>query len=164
MNGAARVASYVAISALMVGPAPAEPLRDPLRFFEGTTVSEGTLRILFKKPFKTRSVGRGKINGDGSLELVQRVEEGDRPPFQRRWHMKRIAPGRFTGTMSEATGPVVVEEIGERFRFRFPMKNHVKVEQWVTPLDGGQSARNEVTIRKHGIVVGRMKGTIRRTQ
>jgi hypothetical protein len=164
MNGAARVASYVAISALMVGPAPAEPLRDPLRFFEGTTVSEGTLRILFKKPFKTRSIGRGKINADGSLELVQRVEEGERAPFQRRWHMKRVGPGRFAGTMSEATGPVTVEEIGDRFRFRFPMKNHVKVEQWVTPLDGGQSARNEVTIRKHGIIVGRMKGTIRRTQ
>lgn len=76
--------------------------------------------------------------------------------------MKRIGPGRFTGTMSEATSAVTVDEIGERYRFRFAMKNNVKVEQWLTPLEGGQSARNDVTIRKHGIIVGRSKGTIKR--
>ena len=162
MKSAARVASFVAISALIVGPAPAERLQDPLRFFEGTTLSEGTVHILFKKPFKSRSVGRGKINADGTLDLVQRVEEDGRAPFQRRWHMKRIGPGRFTGTMSEATSAVTVDEIGERYRFRFAMKNNVKVEQWLTPLEGGQSARNDVTIRKHGIIVGRSKGTIKR--
>ena len=162
MKSAARVASFVAISALIVGPAPAERLQDPLRFFEGATLGEGTVHILFKKPFKSRSVGRGKINADGTLDLVQRVEEDGRAPFQRRWHMKRIGPGRFTGTMSEATSAVTVDEIGERYRFRFAMKNNVKVEQWLTPLEGGQSARNDVTIRKHGIIVGRSKGTIKR--
>src|SRR5437762_6764863 len=39
---------------------------DPLRFFQGRTESAGTIKIIFRKPYKTRSVGAGRIEPDGS--------------------------------------------------------------------------------------------------
>jgi len=64
--------------------------------------------------------------------------------------------------MSEATGPVVAEEIGGRYRFRFKMKGNLSVEQWLTPLPGGKVARSKVSIRKLGMTVGHSDGTIRK--
>ena len=162
MARSARLAIYLAASCLLVGPATAERLQEPLRFFEGNTVGESTVNVIFRKGYTSRTTGQGKINADGSLDLVQRVEEDGRSPFQRRWHMKQSGTGRWSGTMTEAVGAVTVEQVGERFRFRFSMKDSVKVEQWLTPLPGGKVARNEATIRKHGFVVGHSKGVIRK--
>lgn len=145
---------------MFVGPARAEPLTDPLRFFEGRTESVSTVKVITKKAFLSRSLGRGEIKPDGTLLLVQRVEDDGQPPFDRRWRIRQVGPGRFTGTMSEAKGPVTVEEIGGRFRFRFKMKGNVSVEQWLTPMPDGRSARSKVTIRKLGITVGHSEGTI----
>jgi hypothetical protein len=42
------------------------------------------------------------------------------------------------------------------------MKGGLSVEQWITPLPGGKSARSELTVRKLGMVVARGQGTIRK--
>jgi hypothetical protein len=64
--------------------------------------------------------------------------------------------------MSEAIGPVAIDQIGDRYRFRFRMKGNLAVEQWLAPLPGGKSANNSMTIRKFGVRVGKGEGTIRR--
>jgi hypothetical protein len=135
---------------------------DALRFFEGRTESISTIKLMMKRPYKSRSIGRGEIKSDGSLHLVQRVEDEGKPPHDRRWHIREVRPGRFTGTMSEARGPVSIDEIGGKYRFRFKMKGNVSVEQWVTPLPGGKTASSKITIRKMGITVGQSEGTIRK--
>lgn len=142
-------------------PASAE-LADPLRFFEGRTESVGTVKLVTKKPFQSRAIGKGQIRADGSLYLVQRVEDQGEQPRERRWRMRAVGPGRYSGTMSEAKGPVTVEEIGDRYRFRFRMEGSVSVEQWLTPLPDGRSARSVVTIRKYGIKVGSSNALIRK--
>lgn len=133
---------------------------DPMRFFEGRTESVSTVKLIMKKPFQSRSTGNGEID-DGTLHLVQKVQEEGKA-FDRRWRMRQTSPGHFTGTMSEAVGPVTVEEVGDRYRFRFKMKGNVSVEQWLTPLPGGRSALSRVNIRKFGMAVGRSEGTIRK--
>lgn len=138
-----------------------EQLTDPMRFFEGRTESISTVKIMMRKPLLSRAMGRGEIS-DGELNLVQRIQEDGRTPYDRRWRMRQVGPGRFAGTMTEATGPVVAEEIGGRFRFRFKMKGNLTIEQWLTPLPGGKSARSKVSIRKLGITVGHSEGMIRR--
>ncbi|HEU0311121.1 MAG TPA: hypothetical protein VFR36_07890 [Sphingomicrobium sp.] len=143
-------------------PGTAEQTIDALRFFEGRTESIATIKLIMKKPYQSRSIGRGDIQPDGSLLLVQRVEDEGKPPHDRRWHIREIEPGRFTGTMSEAKGPVTIDEVGGRYRFRFKMKGNVSVEQWVTPMPGGRAATTTVTIRKMGITVGQSEGTIRK--
>ncbi len=151
---------------LLIGPAAnaggsTAELHDPLRFFEGRTEMLSTVKLITKKTYRSRTVGRGSIQDDGSLHLVQRVHDDGRPAYDRRWRIREVSPGRFTGTMSEAKGPIAVEEIRGRYRFRFKMKGGVSIEQWLTPL-GTTSAASKATIRKLGIVVGHSDGTIRK--
>ena len=104
----------------------------------------------------------GQIKSDGSLDLVQRVEDEGQPPRERRWRMRPVSPGKFTGTMSEAKGPVTVEEVDGKYRFRFRMDGSVAVEQWLIPAADGKSARSKVTIKKFGLRVGSSEAVIRK--
>jgi len=159
---AVRILLATAGSFFVAAPATAEPLVHPLRFFEGRTETSGTVKTVMKKAYRTHSVGRGRIEPDGSLLLVQRVEDEGKPPRERRWRMRQIATGRYSGTMTEATGPVTIDEVGGRYRFRFKMKGNLSVEQWLAPLAGGKSARNSMTVRKLGMTVATGDGLIRK--
>lgn len=152
---------FIATAATSPGPAP-KGIGD-LHFFVGTTESASTTKVILQKPFVTHSLGRGKINPDGSLDLVQHVKEQGGREFDRRWQLHQVAPGRFTGTMSEASGPVTVDKIGDRYRFRFAMKGNLAVEQWLTPQRDMTSAQTQLTIRRFGIAVAHSTGWIRRT-
>lgn len=158
--------SVLLVLAALLLSAPAAAMTriadSPLAFFEGRTVSEGTTKVMLRKPFRARSQGVGRIEPDGSLLLVQQVEEGGEPKKERRWRIRQVAPGSFTGTMSEAVGPVKVDKVGQRFRFRFRMKGGLAVEQWLTPLADGITARSTLTVRKLGISVATGEALIRR--
>ena len=160
--GVIAVAGFVAATALVPGPARAERMQNPLRFFEGRTVSLGTMKVVMKKPVRVRSIGRGEIKPDGSLELVQRVEKEGERAHDRRWHIRQVGPGRFVGSMSEAKGPVVIEEVRGAYRFRFKMPGNLSAEQWLTPLPGGASAISKLIVRKLGVAVARSEGTVRK--
>jgi hypothetical protein len=143
------------------GPSSKDPETDPMRFFEGRTESLSTIKVIMRKPYRSRTIGEGEI-ADGVLKLVQRVHQEGQAPYERHWRMRQVGPGRFTGTMSEATGPVSVERVGSRYRFRFRMKGNVAIEQWLIPLPGGTVARSKLSIRKLGMTVGRSEGMIRK--
>ena len=134
----------------------------PMRFFEGRTEGIGTVKPILKRPYRSHSVGLGRIEPDGSLLLVQQVKDEGKPPRERRWRIRQIGPHRFSGAMSEASGPVTIDEVGGRFRFRFKMKGNLSVEQWLAPFPGGMSARNSMTVRKLGMTVATADGTIRK--
>jgi hypothetical protein len=164
MVSMSRKAAGIAVAiglAVLSGPATAKA-DDPIEFFAGRTESIGTVKIAMKKAFRSRAIGKGEIKADGSLDLVQRVEDEGEQPRERRWRMRRVAPGRYTGTMSDARGPVSVEEVGGRYRFRFRMDGNVAVEQWLTPMPDGRSARSVVVIRKYGVRVGTSDAVIRK--
>jgi hypothetical protein len=158
-----RAAAFaVAVSLAITPSASAASIDDPLKFFEGRTESIGTVRLAMKKPFRSRAIGRGQIRADGTLDLVQRVEDDGEQPRERRWRIRQVAPGRYSGTMSEAKGPVIVEQVGGRYRFRFRMQGSVAVEQWLTPMPDGRSAKSNVIIRKYGLRVGGSDAVIRK--
>ena len=135
---------------------------DPLQFFEGVTETTGVMKVVMHKSVRTRSIGRGQMKPDGSLDLVQRVEDDGRAPYLRRWQIRKIAPGRFAGTMSEAAGPVQIQQIGGRYRFTFRMKGDMSVEQWLTPLPGGRAASSNMTVRRFGIAVASSAAIVRK--
>lgn len=153
--------------ALAAASAPATALgsqfADPLRFFEGTTEAVTTMRVAMQKPLVSHSIGRGRINSDGSLELIQHVTEQGRREFERLWRIREIRPGYFAGSMSEARGPISIEQIGNRYRFRFHLKDNLAVEQWLTP-QGGTTARTQLTVRKFGIAIAHSEGWVRKVQ
>lgn len=138
-------------------------LADPLRFFEGTTEAVATVRIAMQERYVSHSLGRGRIKPDGSLEFIQHVNEQGRGKFDRLWKIREVGPGRFAGSMSEALGPVRIDQIGNRYRFRFRLKDNLSAEQWLTP-EGLTVARTKLTIRKFGIAVAHSNGWIRKVQ
>lgn len=152
-------------AAVLISAAPvayaAQPI-DPLRFFEGRTEVEGTVKVMFRKAYRTRSIGRGVIGEDGSLTLVQEVKDEGKPPHERRWKVRSLGSGKFSADMSEAVGPVTIERVGEHYRFRYRMKGNLKVEQMLTPMADGRSATNIGKVRRMGIVVATTTGIIRK--
>jgi len=154
-------AGLLAIASSASSKPPARAPGDPLHFFEGSTESVSTTKIVLQKPFVTRSLGRGKIGSDGALELVQHVDEQGRRQFDRFWHIRQTAPGHFGGTMSEAIGPVSIEKKGSRYLFRFTLKNDLSVEEWLIPQSDTVLGML-VTIRKYGVAVVHSQGWIRR--
>jgi hypothetical protein len=160
MNPFNRQCLFVAPLLTIASPAATAEVVDPLRFFAGRTETQGVVKVLFKKPYRSRSLGQGKIERDGSLTLVQRVEDDGKPPHERRWRVRQVGPRRYTGTMSEASGPVEIEQIGDRYRFRFSMKGHLAVEQWLTPMPGATAAHTTTKIRKFGVTVATTEGTV----
>ena len=156
------VVGPLACLALLPASADAERTRQPLHFFEGRTEMLSLVKVAMTKPYRSRTLGTGRILSDGSLALVQQVYDQGKSPRQRRWKVSQVAPGRYLGTMTEAVGPVIVDEIGGRYRFKFRMKGNLAIEQWVTPLPGGNSARTSLSVRKLGMRVASSVGTIRR--
>lgn len=148
--------------AIPLAPAKAERTLEPLRFFEGRTQLFSLVKVVMKKPYRSQTVGRGQILPDGSLSLVQQVHDQGKPTSHRRWLIREVSPGRFTGTMSEAVGPVQIQQIGGKFLFKFKMKGKLAVEQWIMPLPDGKSAKSKVTVKKLGVRVATSEGTIRK--
>ncbi|TMJ13752.1 MAG: DUF3833 domain-containing protein [Alphaproteobacteria bacterium] len=154
------------LSALALAPPPlaaGTPVQSALKFFEGETRSDGTLKIMWGKQRRSRSVGQGTIRPDGSLSLVQKVDDEGKPPHERRWLIRPVAPGRYSGTMSQAQGPVTIDEVSGRYRLQLKTTSGLSVEQWLTPLPGGKSAKSHITVRKLGMVVATGEGMVVKT-
>jgi hypothetical protein len=135
---------------------------DPLRFFEGRTVVDGTVKVMFHKPYRTHSDGQGVMKPDGSLSLVQRVVDEGKEPHDRKWRVRPVGEGTFTAMMSEAIGPVTIQQVGDSFRFRYKMKGKLSVEQILTPMPDGRSARNVGKVKRMGVTVATTTGVIRK--
>ena len=149
-------------AALLPVSADSARLRQPLRFFEGRTEMVTVVKVVMKKAYRSRTLGAGRILPDGTLALAQQIYDQGQPPSQRRWRIRQLAPGRFAGTMTEAVGPVLVDEVDGSYRFKFRMKGSLSVEQWLIPLPDGNSARTTLTVRKFGMRVASSVGTIRK--
>ena len=142
--------------------ASAVPLQHPLRFFEGRTESVGTMKAMMKRTHRVESIGRGTIAPDGALTLVQQVRDEGEAPHQRVWRIRQVSPTKFAGTMSEATGPITIEQVGQGYRFRFNLRGGLAAEQWLVPNRDGNSGSSILTVRKFGMTVARAEATIRR--
>lgn len=140
-----------------------QPQADPLRFFAGRTETHGTMKIIFRKPYRTNSIGEGRIESDGSLTLVQRVADDGQAPHERRWRVRETGPDQYAASMSEATSPVTIDKSGDRYRFRFTMKGNLNVEEWLTPLPGDRAASTVTKVRRFGMTVATAQSVIRKT-
>lgn len=165
MVGLARIAVALACASALSASTAASSvaLPHPLRFFEGVTESIGVMKRMMHKPYRVRSIGRGTIEPDGSLTLVQDVRDDDgQPPRRRTWRVRQIGVGKYSGSMTDASGPVTIDEIGGAYRFSFKMSGNLAVEQWLIPNRDGQSGASKLTIRMFGMKVASCDGDIRK--
>ena len=151
----------IAHAAPLPPPLPA-PVFDPLVFFAGRTEGRGSLKIMAAAGQPVTVHGRGRLAGDGTLRLDQTVIEGDKAPTDRRWTFTAAGPGHYTGTLTDAAGPVAGDVTGNRLHLHFRMHGGIVADQNIDLAPDGQSAHNRMTFRKLGVVVARLDETIRR--
>ena len=140
----------------------AAPTFSPQRFFEGDTEGTGVLRIVGHRRRPVHVRGSGRVKPDGLLVLSQSVEEGGKPPRQRRWTIRQVSPGKYAGTLSDAAGPVTGEVVGNLLHLRFRMAGGLAAEQRLYLQADGRSAENRLVVRKLGITVAVLDETIRK--
>jgi hypothetical protein len=135
------------------------PVFDPAAFFVGHTRGVGQLKIVFSGTKPTLVEGHGRMEGD-TLVLDQRVTQGDKPATTRQWRLHDTGGGRWTGTLTDARGPVVAEVEGNRFHVAFAMKGGTHAEQWLYLRPGGTVVTNRMVVTKFGLPVASLDETI----
>ena len=143
----------------IVLPADRAVTFDPITFFEGRTHGEGELRKLFAKPVHVSvdSIGRRVAGG---LILDQTIRKAGEPPSTRRWTISRAGKNRYTGTLTEAVGPVTAQVVGARAEIAYSMRHNLKVEQQLAVQADGKSVLNRLTVHKFGVQVATLTETI----
>jgi hypothetical protein len=141
--------------------APA-PVFDPATFFVGHTEGKATLNIALHHPRPVVVEGHGRIDADGTLILDQSVQTGTGPAKPRSWRFHPDGPGRWSGTLSDAAGPVRGDITGNCLHLAFAMKGGLKAQQWLYLQRGGTIVRNVMVVRKLGLPVARLNETITR--
>ena len=142
--------------------APERPKLDMLAFFTGKTHSESVLKVVLKKPVPLLVDSIGGKGDRGDFVLIDTVHEGDKPVRQRKWIMKQAGANHFTGSLTDAAGPVDIKVDGDTATISYMMKGGLKVEQELELQRDGKTLSNRVTAKKLGLKFARVDGTVRK--
>ena len=134
---------------------------DPVEFFRGRTHGVGTLKAAFQKSKTIRVDSIGTEQKDGALLLTQTIHEPGKAPRTRTWRMRRDGPDRYSGTLSDANGPVRVTVEAGAIRIRYKDKDNLDFDQRLTPA-GPRQVSNRMTIKRFGIRVATFDEVIRK--
>ncbi len=160
-----RIALPLMLAAVLSGPvaasAPAATGFDPVAFFAGPTSGEGTLKKLFSAAENTHVTGFGRMEGD-VMVLDQAVAIAGEPLRKRQWRLRQVAPGHWSGTLSDARGAVDASAAGTVLTIAYVSKAGMAISQTLTLAPGGQSAHNVMKVRKLGFTVATLDETITR--
>jgi hypothetical protein len=146
---------------VLAAPSAADPPKlDILAFFSGHTHADNIIKIAFHSPHKLIVDSIGGRDKQGEFVLVDNVQEQGKPDRKRTWIMHPAGPNHFTGTLSDADGPVDVVVSGNSARIRYLMKDgRLNIDQQLT-LEPTGMALNHVIARKFGIKFATVDGTI----
>jgi hypothetical protein len=142
---------------LPAGPA----LLDPIAFFAGVTNGEGTLDTLIARPVPVTVSSLG-FPEHGGLKLTQRIREGDKPERTRTWTMRRNGPTSYTGTLTDAEGPVAIIVTGPRATIDYRTPSGLRIRQQLALQPDGRTILNRLEAFKFGLRVATLDETIRR--
>lgn len=141
------------------------PEMRPERFFAGTTRSTGVLENASGTPTSRFHVeGSGEELADGSFRLVQTITMDGEQPTTRTWLLRRLDAHRYSGTLTDASGPVEGEAYGNLFHLRYPMRSPTggAMEQWLYLQPDGITVLNEARVSVWGFTVARVSERISR--
>lgn len=135
---------------------------DPFAFFSGSTRGDGTLKVALKGTERFNVESHGRADGKGGFVLEQVVRQGSKPPKQRRWFLREVAPNTLVGTISDSPGTVRGRVVGNSLVLNYPVKGGLRAEQVMTPQGNGRTVRNNIVVRKLGIIVAKVSEIIRK--
>ena len=151
----------VAAAAFLAAAAPA-PTLDMTAFFTGRTHAENVLKAVFKRPSRLIVDSVGGKGDRGDFVLIDTVQEEGKPVRTRKWIMRPAGPNHYTGTLSDAVGPVDVTVSGDSAVIRYTMSGGLKVEQRIQLEGDGRTLINRVSVRKFGLKFASVEGKIRK--
>ena len=135
---------------------------DMTEFFTGRTRSDNVLKIAMQKPKKLVVDSVGRKDGN-SFILIDTVHEEGKPVRQRKWVMREAGANRYSGTLTDALGPVEVEIAGDTATIRYLMKEgRLKVEQKLQMRPDGKSLSTRTVAKKLGIKFANVEGVVRK--
>ena len=137
---------------------------DPAEFFVGRSSGEGQLSIRARGTEPVHVESRGAQLNDGSVRLVQTVRRGDVEPYQRTWVLRRESPTRWTGTLTEAEGPVEATISGNDLRIHYRTGAVTTVDQRLLLQPGADVALNRLTVKVLGLPMARLSERIEKAQ
>ena len=145
--------------------ARSEPIFSPEVFFSGSTLGSGELKIDLSRTRAVAVHGSGHLEPDGTLVLDQIVNVAGANPAKRQWRIKQTAPRRYAGSLTDASGQVVGEVIGNQLHLSYRLlKGGLAADQRIYLVAGGETALNHMTFSKLGVVVAVLDETIRRVR
>jgi hypothetical protein len=158
-----RLFVILAVAALGATTTSASPDKlDVTGFFAGKTHADNVIKIAFHRPHKLIVDSLGGHNKEGDFVLIDTIQEEGKPVRKRTWVMRPVGTNHFSGSLSDATGPVDVVVSGDSATIRYTMKEGGMkvVQQLKMQRDGTLS--NTATARKLGIKFATVDGTIRK--
>ena len=150
--------------ASLAGPASAssDGKLDMIGFFTGKTHGDNIIRIAFHHPHKLLVDSVGGRNKEGEFVLIDNVQEEGKPARKRTWVMHPVSADHFTGSLSDAKGPVDIVVSGNSATIHYVMKDGgLKIEEQLQVQNDGTLA-NHVMARKFGMKFAQADGTIRK--
>jgi hypothetical protein len=142
-------------------PAPERPRLDLNEFFAGRTHADNDLKIVFHRTSKLIVDSVGRREGK-EFVLIDTVHEGDKPVRTRKWVTHEVVPGRISGTLSDAIGPVDIVVSGDTATIRYVMQGGLNIVEKMQLRADGRTLSNHVEARKFGLQFAHVDGTIRK--
>lgn len=138
------------------------PKLDMTGFFSGKTHADNIIKIALRGPHKLIVDSIGGHNKEGEFVLIDTVQEEGKPLRKRTWVMHPIGPDHFTGSLSDATGPVDVVVHRNSATISYIMTDgHLRITQEIQLQPNG-TLSNHVIAKKFGIKFAQVDGTIRK--
>ena len=138
------------------------PSFDPIEFFVGHTEGTGRLQVMLSHTRSVHIQSDGHVGQDGSLMLVQHIEQQGKADRTRRWSIRSTGPETYGGELTDAVGPVFAAASGNVLRLHFIAKGGLHIRQWLALEPGGHAVHNHLVVRKLGIRVATLDETIRK--
>jgi Protein of unknown function (DUF3833) len=158
-----KLSVLLAAGLLAASPASADPGKlDMLAFFAGRTHGENVMKLALKRPSKLVVDSIGGKGDRGDFVLIDTVREEGKPVRTRKWIMRPAGPNRYTGSLTDAVGPVDVVVGADSAMIHYTMKGGLKVEQQLQLQRDGKTLTNKVIVRKFGLKFARVEGMIRK--
>ena len=76
--------------------------------------------------------------------------------------MRRVQPGRYVGTLTDADGPVLLTVRGPRALIRYTMRDGMTVRQQLALQADERTLLNRLDVMRWGVPVARLTETIRK--
>jgi hypothetical protein len=137
------------------------PQLDLPAFFTGRTHADNDLKIVFHSAHKMIVDTIGHREGAVFIQVDTLHEEG-KPVRTRTWRTRQVGPNHYSGTLSDATGPVDIVVNGRTATIRYVMNGGLNILETMQLQSDGRTLSNHAEARKLGLKFARIDGAIRK--